>query len=177
MDRRSQQNHIRAARDWLGRAEDSLARDNDVQGDLKLMLAKAELAHVGQCPRSRRLALWGRRAGALLAAVGLAAVVLWDPAPGIPAAEGPGLEAIAVGSQPVAQVETPVIEKNPEQSPPPAATVTVESASPPAVEAEPAPRRENAASVPASSPPIKKDPLPDAAKQQLMQSAGKILRQ
>ena len=78
MNRRSQTEHIRAAREWLGRAEDSLAQENDVQGDLKLMLAKAELAHVGHCPASHRLIIWGRRALAFLAAAGLAAA-LWRP--------------------------------------------------------------------------------------------------
>ena len=81
MDRRSQQNHIRAARDWLGKAEDSLAQENDVQGDLKLMLAKAELAQVGQSHRSRTLSVWGRRGAAFLVAVALAGGVLWKGVP------------------------------------------------------------------------------------------------
>ena len=176
MDKRSQQNHIRAARDWLGRAEDSLARDNDVQGDLKVMLAKAELARVSQCPRSRKLALWGSRAGALLAAAGLAALGLWEPAPDIPDAEGPRLDTIATGSPPAAQVEAPVPEKTAEPSPPPTVAAAEETA-PSVAAAEPAPQREMVANVLASPPTMKKDPLPDAAKQQLMQSAGKILRQ
>ena len=36
--------HIQAARAWLLQADKSLEHRNDVQGDLKLMLAKAELA-------------------------------------------------------------------------------------------------------------------------------------
>ncbi len=43
-DRRNRlRQHIRAARAWLGQAEKSLEHENDVQGDLKLMLARAEL--------------------------------------------------------------------------------------------------------------------------------------
>lgn len=35
--------HITAAKDWLGKAEESIANDNDIRGDLNLMLAQAEL--------------------------------------------------------------------------------------------------------------------------------------
>ena len=112
----------------------------------------------------------------MLAAAVLAAV-LWEPAPSIPATEGPETDTIAVGRQPAVQAETPMAEKAPVQVPPPTVTAAVESPPPPTVEVEPAPQREAVASVPASPPAIKKDPLPDAAKQQLMQSAGKILRQ
>ena len=43
-DKRSNlRKHINAARDWLQEADKSIERKEDVQGDLKLMLAKAEL--------------------------------------------------------------------------------------------------------------------------------------
>ena len=43
-DKRSNlRKHINAARDWLQQADKSIERREDVQGDLKLMLAKAEL--------------------------------------------------------------------------------------------------------------------------------------
>lgn len=35
--------HITAAKDWLGKAEKSIAEDNDIRSDLNLMLAQAEL--------------------------------------------------------------------------------------------------------------------------------------
>ena len=41
-DRKIRQ-HITAAKGWLSRAEDSLEQENAIQGDLKLMLAQAEL--------------------------------------------------------------------------------------------------------------------------------------
>ncbi|MBQ9479978.1 MAG: hypothetical protein IJ668_03865 [Selenomonadaceae bacterium] len=44
--------HIQAARAWLLQADKSLERENDVQGDLKLMLAKAELAQTRASHRS-----------------------------------------------------------------------------------------------------------------------------
>lgn len=44
--------HIQAARAWLLQADKSLEHENDVQGDLKLMLAKAELAQTREAHRS-----------------------------------------------------------------------------------------------------------------------------
>ena len=35
--------HITAAKDWLGKAEESIAKDNDIRSDLNIMLAQAEL--------------------------------------------------------------------------------------------------------------------------------------
>ena len=35
--------HITAAKDWLGKAEESIAKDNDILSDLNIMLAQAEL--------------------------------------------------------------------------------------------------------------------------------------
>ena len=43
-EREERKRSIRAARDWLAGAEDALAGADDVSGDLKLMLARAELA-------------------------------------------------------------------------------------------------------------------------------------
>ena len=47
-DRSRLRRHVRAAREWLGRAEDSLDRAEDVRGDLNLMLAQAELTRFGR---------------------------------------------------------------------------------------------------------------------------------
>lgn len=47
--------HIRAAQDWLGRAESSLERENDVKGDLSLMLAEAELQRARETQKKKRL--------------------------------------------------------------------------------------------------------------------------
>lgn len=181
MDRRSQQNHIRAARDWLGRAEDSLAQENDVQGDLKLMLARAELAHVGQSPRSRTLFLWGRRGAALLLALALAGGVLWKGVPPFMPVE----ENRQVLNQTGASVSpAPPAEDVPAAAEPPAQPAAPE---PPSVRSEPekqaekpavseSPRRAVADTESLPVPKAAPQP-PDMEKQQLMQSAGKILRQ
>ena len=72
-EREERKRSIRAARDWLAGAEDALAGADDVSGDLKLMLARAELA----CTTSTRRARLRRRARILLPALALVALALW----------------------------------------------------------------------------------------------------
>lgn len=69
MDRHDKQARIRAAREWLGQADASLDRADDVKGDLKLMIAKAELAGAGPCRTTRKLKLWLSRGTAFAVAV------------------------------------------------------------------------------------------------------------
>ena len=52
-EREERKRSIRAARDWLAGAEDALAGADDVSGDLKLMLARAELACTTSTRRAR----------------------------------------------------------------------------------------------------------------------------
>ena len=52
-DRRERAKSIRAARDWLTGAEHALAGEDDLAGDLKLMLARAELARIAADRRAR----------------------------------------------------------------------------------------------------------------------------
>ena len=82
---RRQRHHIRAARDWLGKAEHSLEEDNEVRGELKVMLAKAELAQARPEAESGILHRWGRRllpaaAALLIAGGGWWAFVWYRPA-------------------------------------------------------------------------------------------------
>ena len=180
MDRRSQQNHIRAARDWLGKAEDSLARENDVQGDLKLMLARAELAHVGQSRRSRILSLWGRRGAALLVAFALAAGICWQEGPvairgeeASPRAEQPAVAANPIPSTTEKKADTVVIETAPVDT-----AQGREKKASPAVQPPAQQEKAQAPKQAETSPATKAAPQPpNVEKQQLMQSAGKILRQ
>ena len=46
--------HLKAARQWLSRAEDSFGQDQDVRGELDLLLAQAELRHAQETNRSRQ---------------------------------------------------------------------------------------------------------------------------
>ena len=64
--------HVRAAREWLGHAEDSLDRREDVRGDLDLMLASAELARARETETPGGSVVWARRLLPLAAAMILA---------------------------------------------------------------------------------------------------------
>lgn len=181
MDRRSQQNHIRAARDWLGRAEDSLAREDDVQGDLKLMLARAELARVGQSHRSRALSQWGRRGAALLVALALAGGVLWGTRPAATEVEQPAAVSSSQGDVvPYTPTEEKrmdkVADKTAEALPAEPARQEPVQAAAPVRQSQAATEAQPSVAAPPVTPPAKMQ-LPDVEKQQLMQSAGKILRQ
>ena len=76
-DRRNRvRRHIQAAQKWLGQAEHNLAEENDVRGDLNIMLASAELQRVNEksfVAYGRRLAM--RYAPPLVASI-LAALIL-----------------------------------------------------------------------------------------------------
>ena len=72
-ERRERQKSIRAARTWLTGAEDALAGEDDLAGDLKLMLARAELARIA-AHRRARLRRW---AGWLVPPIAAAAVWAW----------------------------------------------------------------------------------------------------
>ena len=72
-ERRERQKSIRAARAWLTGAEDALAGEDDLAGDLKLMLARAELARIAAYRRAR-LRRW---AGWLVPPIAAAAVWAW----------------------------------------------------------------------------------------------------
>ena len=179
-EREERKRSIRAARDWLAGAEDALAGADDVSGDLKLMLARAELA----CTTSTRRARLRRRARILLPGLALVALSLWglwyaqvqEPA-AVPAA--------AVEER----AETPAAQVPVEEAPAPAPQVAsaaplpphvTEDAAAPAVAAQDiAPAAEPAvhesAVPPAAHAPASR--LPSADMQHLMQVGGKILRE
>ena len=179
-EREERKRSIRAARDWLAGAEDALAGADDVSGDLKLMLARAELA----CTTSTRRARLRRRARILLPALALVALALW----GLWYAqvqESAAVPAAAVEER----AEVPAAQVPVEDVPVPAPQTTVAAASlPPHVtegtEAPAAAAHETPAAAPAvhesAAPPAAHAPasrLPSADMQHLMQVGGKILRE
>lgn len=179
-EREERKRSIRAARDWLAGAEDALAGADDVSGDLKLMLARAELA----CTTSTRRARLRRRARILLPALALVALALW----GLWYAqvqESAAVPAAAVDER----AEVPAAQVPVEDVPVPAPQTTVAAASlPPHVtegtEAPAAAAHETPAAAPAvhesAAPPAAHAPasrLPSADMQHLMQVGGKILRE
>ena len=178
-EREERKRSIRAARDWLAGAEDALAGADDVSGDLKLMLARAELA----CMTSTRRARLRRRARILLPALAVIALALWglwyaqvqEPA-AVPAA--------AVEER----AEMPAVQSPVEEAPVPAPQVASAAPLPPHVtegtEDPAAAAHETSAAAPAvhesAAPPAAHAPvsrLPSADMQHLMQVGGKILRE
>lgn len=189
--RHKSQEHIRAARDWLGDAEDSLAQADDVRSDLKVMLAKAELAQVQAGPHTRRLQRWLRRSLPPAVAVLLVAAGCWgwQAYTSAPRQESAETTAVSVQPAPVPQPaghdEAPTAMETEEPSP---AAMTADAE--PSKEAVPAPAQvvqPAPATVPqatgrsavqqarAQTQPPATVP-PDAQKQRLMQAAGQSLR-
>ena len=181
-EREERKRSIRAARDWLAGAEDALAGADDVSGDLKLMLARAELA----CTTSTRRARLRRRARVLLPALALVALALW------------GLWRIQVQEPtavPVAEIEEraeiPAVQSPVEEAPAPTPQATVaaaplpphvtEEAETPAVVAHEtpaaAPAVHESTAPPAVHAHVPASRLPSADMQHLMQIGGKILRE
>ncbi len=191
--RHKSQEHIRAARDWLGEAEHSLAREDDIQGDLKVMLAKAELAQVQDSPRTSRLRRWGKWllppvTAVLLVTAAFAGWQYYTSVPAAPAeptvitvqadnaadktqeasADAPVTVTPPPGTLPAAtaQAEAEVVTPAPALEPPPAPVLTPAPAIVETQESAVAPQTA------AGEPPT----APDARKQRLMQAAGQVLK-
>ena len=101
--------HIQAARAWLLQADKSLEHENDVQGDLKLMLAKAELAQARGSHRS-----WIKKIFPPLTAIMIAGFVMLsnqsvvtDEAPPVSTVE-PESEITLLEQTPTLQPDAPV---------------------------------------------------------------------
>lgn len=75
-DRKIRQ-HITAAKGWLSRAEDSLEQENAIQGDLKLMLAQAELKRAQEKNDKKLCVRWFKRLapGALACVLALGGII------------------------------------------------------------------------------------------------------
>jgi len=186
MDKDSKRARIQAAREWLGQADDSLERSDEMQGDLKLMLAKAELEGAAPGKAARRLHKWLARGAALAAAVLIAlAIENWPfgremvqedipaPAPAQTAEEMPLGEQLA-GEK---QRESAVVE---EPSLPPEEPAGKAAPSPPTQENLEVREGTFEAGTPqsAASPHLTYSPpsVPSPDKQKLMQEAGAVLR-
>ena len=96
-DEREQQKQkqasIRAARDWLDEADASLAKGSGLTGDLKVMLAKAELQRAEETEPETRLARWRRRGWRIAPLTAAAAFIglAWFFTPAVAPPETAGL--------------------------------------------------------------------------------------
>ncbi len=181
-------NHIAAAKGWLTQAEESLEQENDIRGDLKLMLAQAELRSAQEKQPQKAWLLWGKRLLPLAAALCIAAgyVAYLRPVPEVPvvppampaAAERAveaGREADAASMEPVAG--------NYHEAPVPAVPEMAAAESPDqgrdallhqqvnSVEAVPEAAGQEA------KPAAVQAAVPDIELQKLMQAAGNVLRE
>ena len=187
-----QRRHIRAARQWLGEAENSLAENHRVRGELKVMLAKAELARVEGTPGHRFVKKWSMRLLPALVALVIAGggYAFWQSRSAVyTAATAPvqaevdDVDAVedAAGPQeaPAAQVTAAVsaAETEPGPSAPAEHLPQAEAAAAPAV-AQAAPAQERIPAATEPQPAAQSAPkIPDDGMQKLMQTAGKTLRQ
>lgn len=188
-----QRRHIRAARQWLGEAEHSLAENHRVRGELKVMLAKAELARVEGTPGHRFVKRWSMRLMPALVALAIAGggYALWQsqsavytaaPAPASAqvdavdtveeAAEPQEAPAVQVTAAASAPEPEPAASAPPQQMPAAEAPAEVTAAPPQAAPQETARAAAEPQAVAPSAPKI-----PDDGMQKLMQTAGKTLRQ
>ena len=71
--------HVIAAREWLGKAEQSFDQENEIKGDLNMMLAQAELQRAQETKPGRitRTYFWAKTVTAVMTA-GLIIAVGWN---------------------------------------------------------------------------------------------------
>ena len=182
--------HVKAAKDWLGRAESSLEKEEDVRGGLNLMLAEAELQRVRETRKGKRFARFVAPALAVLLALGgitlqrsaepTAAPAEKSPAPivgqGTMIHEEKGSETLAERMGSAAnlsesrEIELPVMPVRVQESPIVQAQEQAQSTKQP----EPQPALEQQMEKPkqtsAASPPTED-------MQELMVAAGRVLRE
>ena len=188
-DRKQQAQRIRAARDWLDEAGESLEQGADIKGDLKVMLAQAELARAKETQRPPLWRLCGRRVLPLATALAVLSLGLFLR----PAVAPPEDQELSSPS-PAAAVVPQASVQGQEQadSPAPAAlqkmqgqAAKIQAAGEPARAAEQEtaspPQMPSAVggAVPAVSAQQREAPAarpPSPEMQKLMQSAGKALR-
>ena len=168
------QQSIRAARDWLDEADASLSKGSGIRGDLKVMLAQAELRHAQEAEPETRGQVWRRRLTRLLpltAAAVLAALAFYLTPAVAPPQETAGIPA------PPAEMQAQPLDETETSAQPEAAVPDAGSAVPAASSRETAAPENTSsqAAQPAAAPAAPAVPAHET--QKLMQTAGKALRE
>ena len=176
-------NHIAAAKGWLNQAEDSLEQENDIRGDLNLMLAQAELQRAQEKKAPAGWLCWMKRllplAAALCVAVGYVLYLRPVPPHAAPPVPVPMVQAAGEAAVDMGQDRPPEQAEELRRLP----VVHEQEAVPPAEELRMMPLRQEREAVPspereqASAPEEKPVRVPDIEMQKLMQDAGSILRE
>lgn len=103
--------HVRAAREWLGRAESSLDRQEDIRSDLNLMLAQAELQRAKETKRLTKKERLLHRLAPFMAAGAMAAgcffFLQYERPAAVPAAAPAVTAAVPAVTAAVQTVEQP----------------------------------------------------------------------
>ena len=182
--------HVKAAKDWLGRAESSLEKEEDVRGGLNLMLAEAELQRARETRKGKRFARFVAPALAVLLALGgitlqrsaepTAAPAEKSPAPivgqGTMIHEEKGSETLAERMGSAAnlsesrEIELPVMPVQAQESPMAQAQGQVQFVEPPQLQPALKQQMEKPKQTSAASPPTED-------MQKLMVTAGRVLRE
>ena len=182
--------HVKAAKDWLGRAESSLEKEEDVRGGLNLMLAEAELQRARETRKGKRFARFVAPALAVLLALGgvalqrsaepTAAPAEKSPAPivgqGTMIHEEKGSETLAERMGSAAnlsesrEIELPVMPVRVQESPIVQAQEQAQSTEPPELQPALEQHMEKPKQTSAASPPTED-------MQELMVAAGRVLRE
>lgn len=182
--------HVKAAKDWLGRAESSLEKEEDVRGGLNLMLAEAELQRARETRKGKRFARFLAPALAVLLALG--GIVLQRSAEptaapaekssaaivgqGTTIHEEKGSEALAERMGSTAnlsesrEIELPVMPVQAQESPMAQAQGQVQFVEPPQPQPALKQQMEKPKQTSAASPPTED-------MQKLMVTAGRVLRE
>lgn len=180
-DNKAVRKHISAAKDWLGRAESSMDKENSLRGDLDVMLAQAELQRAHETKFGHGWRKWLLRLApliiALVVGVGYFAVLhssraIDTPATSITMVKDSNASPTGLEKTQVVKVEPSLSESErtvPDNSGNSEAGFVRQY--PPIVEGVPQtpPPEVNSAKT--------ESQIPDTEMQQLMQAAGKTLRE
>ncbi|ORU00958.1 hypothetical protein D081_0406 [Anaerovibrio sp. JC8] len=179
-DNKAIKKHISAARDWLGRAESSMDKENNLRGDLDVMLAQAELQRAQETKFGHGWRKWLLRLAPLVVAVlvGIGYLAfLHSSRPAEVPANVPKVneqDTSSKGLEKAQMVEVPPSLEAHESVAPKSADSTESG-----FVRQEIPAVENVQRVQQPAREAYKPPgeVPDAEMQQLMQAAGKTLRE
>ena len=182
--------HVKAAKDWLGRAESSLEKEEDVRGGLNLMLAEAELQRVRETRKGKRFARFLAPALAVLLALGGVALQRSAEPTAAPAEKSPAaivgqgttvhaeMESAALAERMGSaanlsesrEIDPPVMPARAQESPMAQAQGQVQFAEPPQPQPVLEQQTEKPKQTSAAAPPTED-------MQKLMVTAGRVLRE
>ena len=179
-DNKAVRKHISAARDWLGRAESSMDKENSLRGDLDVMLAQAELQRAQETKFGHGWRKWLIRLAPLIIAltvgIGYLAILHSNKVIEAPA----NITTVKDSDAPSTGLEkTQVVKIQPSFEEHEGTAQNISGNSDTSFVRQEQPRAEEVIEIqqPKGSPAKTESQIPDTELQQLMQAAGKTLRE